>query len=117
MFTRALARIYLADRRGICTPKICRKAPERRMNAARERSIIRMLHLLLSTPILGYLYGPVARIPPAALFTRFVAMPLVIASGLWLWLKPRLLSHLRAHRQTWASIRLSKKEDSLPRSI
>jgi hypothetical protein len=65
------------------------------MNAARERKLIRILHLILSIPILGFLYGPVSGIPPAAWFTRFVAMPLVILSGFWLWLKPRLLRWLK----------------------
>jgi hypothetical protein len=68
------------------------------MNAARERSIIRTMHLLLSIPILGYLYGPVASIPPAAWFTRFIAMPAVILSGFWLWWKPRLLRWLKNHQ-------------------
>ncbi len=36
---------------------------------------------MLSIPILGYLYGPVAHIPQAAWFTRWIAMPLVIFSG------------------------------------
>ena len=57
---------------------------------SRERAFIRMLHMVLSIPILGYLYGPVAHIPQAAWFTRWIAMPLVILSGLWLWLKPRV---------------------------
>jgi hypothetical protein len=57
---------------------------------SQERAFIRMLHMVLSIPILGYLYGPVAHIPQAAWFTRWIAMPLVILSGLWLWLKPRV---------------------------
>jgi hypothetical protein len=60
------------------------------MTSATERVVIRTLHLVLSIPILGYLYGPVAQIPQAAWFTRWIAMPLVILSGLWLWLKPRI---------------------------
>lgn len=64
------------------------------MTASQERIFIRMLHLLLSIPILGYLYGPVAQIPQAAWFTRWIAMPLVILSGLWLWLKPRIKRRL-----------------------
>lgn len=71
------------------------------MNAVRERTLIRTLHLILSIPILGYLYGPVSRIPQAAEFTRFVAMPLVIVSGIWLWLKPRFLRRLKAARLTF----------------
>ena len=61
------------------------------MNAARERVLIRTLHLVLSVPIIGFIYGPVSHIPPAAFFTRAVAIPLVVTSGLWLWLKPRIL--------------------------
>lgn len=67
-----------------------RRAGSRRMTASKERVVIRTLHLVLSIPILGYLYGPVAQIPQAAWFTRWIAMPLVILSGLWLWLKPRI---------------------------
>lgn len=68
------------------------------MNAPRERAVIRVLHLLLSIPILGYLYGPVASIPPAARFTRWVAMPVVVLSGLWLWLKPRIIQRVHQRR-------------------
>jgi len=60
-----------------------------------ERSLIRMLHLMLSIPIIGFIYGPVAHIPPAANFTRFIAVPLVAASGIWLWQKPRFLRWVR----------------------
>jgi hypothetical protein len=68
------------------------------MTASYERNLIRLLHLVLSIPILGYLYGPVSSIPQAAWFTRWIAMPLVALSGFWLWLKPRLIKRLR-HRQ------------------
>ena len=66
-----------------------------------ERSLIRTLHLVLSVPIVGFIYGPVAHIEPAANFTRFIAVPLVAISGLWLWQK-RLLRwarHLSYRRQ------------------
>jgi hypothetical protein len=61
------------------------------MTPWRERDTIRLIHLVLSIPILGYLYGPVADIPRAAFFVRWIAMPLVLLSGLWLWLKPRIV--------------------------
>jgi hypothetical protein len=67
-----------------------RNGKSRRWTASKERTFIRTLHLVLSIPIVGYLYGPVAHIPQAAFFTRWVAMPLVVLSGLWLWLKPRI---------------------------
>lgn len=61
-----------------------------------ERTVIRILHIVLSVPILGYIYGPVASIQPAAQTTRWIAVPAVVLTGLWLWLKPRLLRRLRA---------------------
>jgi thiosulfate reductase cytochrome b subunit len=65
------------------------------MNASRERNVIRILHLVLSIPIVGFIYGPVANIPQAAWFTRFVAVPIVVLSGIWLWQKPRVLRWVR----------------------
>jgi len=65
------------------------------MSSLQERIFIRTLHLVLSVPIIGFIYGPVAHIAPAATFTRFVAVPLVVISGLWLWQKPRIFSWLR----------------------
>ena len=65
------------------------------MKASTERQFIRLLHLVLSIPIVGYIYGPVASIPHAASFTRWVAMPVVVLTGFWLWLKPRLLKWRR----------------------
>jgi hypothetical protein len=67
------------------------------MSPALERKLIRTLHLVLSIPIIGFIYGPVASIPEAARFTRFVAMPVVVLSGLWLWLRPRVLQWLRGN--------------------
>jgi len=32
---------------------------------------------------IGFIYGPVAHIPPAATFTRFVAVPLVVISPIF----------------------------------
>ena len=60
-----------------------------------------LLHLVLSIPIVGYLYGPVEHIPQAAFFTRWIAMPVIILSGFWMWLKPRiakLIAKLRLRR-------------------
>ncbi len=55
------------------------------MKAATQRKIIRWMHILLSIPILGYIYGPVASIPPAAWMVRFIFLPVVVLSGLWMW--------------------------------
>jgi hypothetical protein len=55
------------------------------MKASTERKIIRWMHILFSIPILGFLYGPVASIPTAAMVVRWILFPLVVLSGLWLW--------------------------------
>ena len=64
----------------------------------RERTTIRLLHLVLSSPIIGFIYGPVPNIPPAAFVTRWIALPLVVLSGLWLWLKPRIAKRFHARK-------------------
>lgn len=55
------------------------------MKAATQRKIIRWMHIILSIPILGYIYGPVATIPRAAWAVRFIFLPVVILSGFWMW--------------------------------
>jgi hypothetical protein len=75
-----------------------RQSPPNRINPLSERTLIRILHLVLSIPIIGFIYGPVAHIPPAASFTRFIAVPVVGLSGIWMWQKPRFLRWLRSRR-------------------
>ncbi|HVI47070.1 MAG TPA: hypothetical protein VM802_19490 [Chitinophaga sp.] len=55
------------------------------MKASTERKIIRWVHILLSIPLIGYIYGPVASIPRAAFATKFIFVPVIVLSGLWLW--------------------------------
>jgi hypothetical protein len=55
------------------------------MKASTERKIIRWVHIIFSIPIIGYIYGPVAEIPRAAFATRWVFLPVIVLSGLWLW--------------------------------
>ena len=55
------------------------------MNQARTRSVLRWLHLALGIPIAGYVYSPFEAIPDYAPAVRFVFVPLLILSGLWMW--------------------------------
>lgn len=55
------------------------------MNAALERKIIRWMHIILSIPILGYVYGPVADLYYGSRAVKWVFLPVIILSGLWLW--------------------------------
>ncbi len=49
------------------------------------RSIFRWIHLIFSIPILGYIYSPFDKLPSYAFKTRFVFVPLMVFSGLWMW--------------------------------
>lgn len=55
------------------------------MKASTERKIFRWFHIIISIPIVGYIYGPVSEIPEAANAVRFVIFPMLALSGLWLW--------------------------------
>ena len=55
------------------------------MKASTERKIIRWMHIVLSIPIIGFIYGPVATIPVSAMIVRYIVFPLLVLSGFWLW--------------------------------
>lgn len=55
------------------------------MRDATHRSIVRSIHLVLSIPIIGYIYSPFDVIPDYAPATRFVFFPAMLLSGLWMW--------------------------------
>jgi hypothetical protein len=55
------------------------------VNRGITRSIFRWIHLVFSIPILGYIYSPFDKIPSYAPATRFVFVPVMILSGLWMW--------------------------------
>jgi len=55
------------------------------MNAALERKIIRWMHIILSIPVVGYIYGPVAKITYAATAVKWIFFPIIVLSGFWLW--------------------------------
>ena len=49
------------------------------------RSIFRWIHIVFAIPIFGYIYSPFERIPDYAPATRFVFVPILVLSGLWMW--------------------------------
>jgi thiosulfate reductase cytochrome b subunit len=65
------------------------------MNFPTQRSVFRWIHLILAIPIVGYIYSPFDRLPDYAPLTRFVFLPVIALTGLWMWkghLIRRLLS-------------------------
>jgi len=55
------------------------------MNDTTQRSLQRWLHLVSSIPIIGYIYGPFEEIPNYAPVVRFIFVPLIVLSGIWMW--------------------------------
>ena len=73
------------------------------VNRGLTRTIFRWIHLVFSIPILGYIYSPFDKLPQYAAKTRYVFVPLMIVSGLWMWkghVVRRLLSKKSANTTT-----------------
>ncbi len=67
------------------------------MKDATKRSILRSVHIIFSIPILGYIYSPFEKLPDYAPATRFVFLPVMVLSGLWMW-KGHVLRRLVSKR-------------------
>ena len=55
------------------------------MKDATTRSIFRWIHIVCSIPIIGYIYSPFEVLPDYAPLTRYVFLPVMLLSGLWMW--------------------------------
>lgn len=67
------------------------------MKDATKRSIVRWVHIVLAIPIIGYIYSPFEGIPNYAPAVRFVFLPVMALSGLWMW-KGHVLRRLISKR-------------------
>ena len=55
------------------------------MNQGTIRTIFRWIHIVVAIPIFGYIYSPFEKLPDYAPATRFVFLPIMVVSGLWMW--------------------------------
>jgi hypothetical protein len=55
------------------------------MNNATKRAILRCIHLIVSIPILGFIYGQASDVQQYADVVRYVFFPIILLSGLWMW--------------------------------
>jgi len=55
------------------------------ISAATKRSILRWIHIIVTIPIFGYIYGPAAEVEQYAGAVRFVFVPVMVFSGLWMY--------------------------------
>lgn len=52
---------------------------------ATKRAILRWSHLILAIPIIGYIYSPFSELPNYAPIVRYIAFPIILLSGLWMY--------------------------------
>ncbi len=75
------------------------------MSTGIKRTILRCIHLVVTIPILGYVYGPPAEVQQYAGGVRFIFVPLIILSGLWMYLGAVFaVIGVAAWRRGWARI-------------
>ncbi len=55
------------------------------ISSATKRAILRCFHLILSIPILGYIYGEPSEVQQYAGAVRFAFVPVIILSGFWMY--------------------------------
>jgi hypothetical protein len=55
------------------------------MSNATTRAILRSIHLIVSIPVLGYVYGEPSEVAQYAGAARFVFVPVMILSGYWMY--------------------------------
>src|SRR6266850_7444120 len=55
------------------------------ISKATQRSILRWIHLIVSIPILGYIYGPPSEVQQYASAVRVVFVPVIILAGFWMY--------------------------------
>ena len=67
------------------------------MKEATKRSIFRWIHIIFSIPILGYIYDSPSDTHNYAPSVRYVFLPVLLPSGLWMW-KGHVLRRLVSKR-------------------
>ena len=67
------------------------------MGIATKRWIPRLIHLIFSIPIVGYVYSPFEELPNYAPVVRFVSIPALVLTGCWMW-KGHVLRRLVSKR-------------------
>jgi hypothetical protein len=55
------------------------------MKQSTKRSILRWIHIVLSIPTIGYVYSPFQELPNYAPVVRYISIPVLALTGLWMW--------------------------------
>jgi hypothetical protein len=73
------------------------------MKGTTKRSIFRWIHIVCGIPTLGYIYDSPSDTPNYASTVRYVFLPILLLSGLWMWkghVVRRLISKISANKNT-----------------
>jgi hypothetical protein len=62
-----------------------------------QRVVFRWIHIVLAIPIVGYVYSPFQNLPGYAPVVRYIAIPVMLITGLLMW-KGHLLRRLFSRR-------------------
>jgi hypothetical protein len=66
------------------------------------RALFRWIHLVLAIPIAGYIYSPFDKLPDYAPLTRYLFLPLMVVTGLWMWKGQAVLTYCKKMGSTYA---------------
>jgi thiosulfate reductase cytochrome b subunit len=55
------------------------------MSNSTQRVVLRWIHIVGSIPIVGYVYSPFKNLPDYAPVVRFISIPVLVLTGLWMW--------------------------------
>jgi len=55
------------------------------MTDATKRSIFRWIHIFFGIPVIGYVHSPFKELPNYAPVVRYIVIPVILLSGLWMW--------------------------------
>jgi hypothetical protein len=73
------------------------------MKEATKRSLFRWTHIIFGIPMIGYIYDSPSNTQYYAPIVRYVFVPILLLSGLWMWkghVVRRLLSKRSANKTT-----------------
>jgi thiosulfate reductase cytochrome b subunit len=81
------------------------------ISKATQRTIFRWIHLVLAIPIIGYVYSLFEELPNYAPVVRFIAIPMLVLTGLWMWkghVLRRLTDNLKLKKSALTSWRFTE---------
>ena|SRR5438270_5623605 len=55
------------------------------ISTATKRSILRWIHIIVTIPVFGYIYGPASEVQQYADAARYIFVPIMVLTGLWMY--------------------------------